>query len=506
MRLPASGPADERIAGPYSEHGAQLSACPGGHRPDTVTSQTSSWPSPASTPAAVSKAPPTIGMPIHDAGTPRKRMVSPRRATGQMVAVRSPPSAQPAGWGPGSTKIWSRACRAQRYAAPSKRPMGASPHVVAGACACPERRRVSGQRRRAHRLAQDPWLCPLLPVDRPASLKTMLDFGDICVAAGPAPRLSVGERETASSPIAPSCSLLWDARRSNQPWQSSARRRDSEIRAARARASRHKRLACPALAYCRSGRNAVARDDWADARWVGSGRNQPLPATGARPLRRARPSGSANHLPERGRARTLPGGKRPGDRTVCHGVAYTSVSPRQPRAAIALALSGAGDAVIVNVKELIVERPRPPVAHLVAAPHSTFPSGHATLSAAVYLPLLIVFLTRRPSRYAAIAPLTATVPLVIGIALSRVYPGVHHVHGGVLLGETWTCLVGLSAARPPTPAAKRRLPAVSSESERPASRNSPFGRAARRPSAARVPDAAPGSSRARVVRETWEFA
>jgi len=121
------------------------------------------------------------------------------------------------------------------------------------------------------------------------------------------------------------------------------------------------------------------------------------------------------------------------------------------RAALLVALSGPGAIVLFNVEKLIVGRPRPPIEQLVSAPYSSFPSGHATLAAAFYAALLIVFLARRPPLAAAIGAVTAIALLVAGVSLSRVYLGVHYpsdVTGGVLLGVSWTFLVALSMRHP----------------------------------------------------------
>jgi membrane-associated phospholipid phosphatase len=117
------------------------------------------------------------------------------------------------------------------------------------------------------------------------------------------------------------------------------------------------------------------------------------------------------------------------------------------RAALLIALSTIGAMLIFSAEKLLVARPRPPVEQLVAAAHSSFPSGHAAVSAAFYLALLLIFLARRPRRALGVAGAAATTLLVVGIALSRVYLGVHYptdVAAGMLLGGLWALLMALS--------------------------------------------------------------
>lgn len=116
------------------------------------------------------------------------------------------------------------------------------------------------------------------------------------------------------------------------------------------------------------------------------------------------------------------------------------------RGAGVVGLSTIGAAVIFNLDKLLVGRPRPPVGHLEAGVHSSFPSGHATLSAALYVALLIVFLSGRRRGGRALAAAVATALIVAAIATARVYLGVHYptdVVAGVALGAAWAIVVAV---------------------------------------------------------------
>ena len=111
--------------------------------------------------------------------------------------------------------------------------------------------------------------------------------------------------------------------------------------------------------------------------------------------------------------------------------------------ALAIALSVAGGSAIANLDKLLVARPRPLVHHLDSVSSFSFPSGHTTQSAAFYLALLIALLLSNPSRSRAATAALATGVLLAGIALSRVYLGVHYptdVTAGLLLGGSWSVL------------------------------------------------------------------
>ncbi len=122
---------------------------------------------------------------------------------------------------------------------------------------------------------------------------------------------------------------------------------------------------------------------------------------------------------------------------------------RQGRVAL-FVLAAAGGAVfwIVTLK-LGIDRPRPElVPHYMAATSPSFPSGHSTAAAAIYLTLgalLARFQTRRRLR-AFFVGLAVTITVLVG--LSRIYLGVHwpsDVVAGWTLGGGWAVACWLVA-------------------------------------------------------------
>lgn len=111
----------------------------------------------------------------------------------------------------------------------------------------------------------------------------------------------------------------------------------------------------------------------------------------------------------------------------------------------ALVGSWGGALVVYSVVKRIVGRARPPVELALGdAPGWSFPSGHTTGSAAVYtaLVLLVVAIVGRQAlRWAIVAGAGIVVVL---IAASRVYLGVHwaaDVVAGLFIGSAWACWV-----------------------------------------------------------------
>ncbi|WP_055602702.1 diacylglycerol kinase family protein [Streptomyces aureus] len=128
-------------------------------------------------------------------------------------------------------------------------------------------------------------------------------------------------------------------------------------------------------------------------------------------------------------------------------VAALLLLPGSPRwsEAVFLGASVAVQSAVFLVVTVCVQRPRPAVPHLDAAPPtSSFPSGHVGASVALFGGLALLALTRLkgPRRYVAVVALLL-VPQLVG--LSRLYRGMHHptdVVGGLVNGALTLLVVG----------------------------------------------------------------
>lgn len=108
--------------------------------------------------------------------------------------------------------------------------------------------------------------------------------------------------------------------------------------------------------------------------------------------------------------------------------------------ALAVALSLGGVIAIDSSVKALVARPRPAVEHLQHVSGWSFPSAHTGQAAAFYTSLLLVFLAGDRGRRASWAAASAAALIVLVVAWSRVYLGVHYpsdVIAGVLIGSGW---------------------------------------------------------------------
>jgi undecaprenyl-diphosphatase len=114
------------------------------------------------------------------------------------------------------------------------------------------------------------------------------------------------------------------------------------------------------------------------------------------------------------------------------------------REALAIALGLGGATLIAACVKLLVSRPRPPVEHLQAMTGWSFPSGHATQASAFWFSLVLALHTAGAPSAATGAVAGFALLIVLLVATSRVYLGVHYpsdVAAGVLLGTGWALYV-----------------------------------------------------------------
>lgn len=115
------------------------------------------------------------------------------------------------------------------------------------------------------------------------------------------------------------------------------------------------------------------------------------------------------------------------------------------REPLVLAAAIVGELLVFLVVTFLVQRDRPDVPKLDAAPPtSSFPSGHTAAAVAIYGCLAFVVWRRMRNRTLAtvVVALCCAVPLVVGI--SRIYRGMHHpsdVLFGLLGGGIWLLVV-----------------------------------------------------------------
>jgi membrane-associated phospholipid phosphatase len=114
------------------------------------------------------------------------------------------------------------------------------------------------------------------------------------------------------------------------------------------------------------------------------------------------------------------------------------------REALAVALSLGGAMLISGCVKLLVSRPRPSVEHLQAVTGSSFPSGHATQASAFWFSLVFVLPAAGASPKLARVAVGLALVIVLAVAASRIYLGVHYpsdVVAGMLLGSGWAVYV-----------------------------------------------------------------
>lgn len=135
---------------------------------------------------------------------------------------------------------------------------------------------------------------------------------------------------------------------------------------------------------------------------------------------------------------------------VAAAAGFLLVSRRWRTALFALAATGTG-AAAGSLLKLVYDRPRPAlVPHLVEVASASFPSGHATDAAIVYLTLGALLARTVAAPALRVYILSAAALLVLLVGVSRVYLGVHwpsDVLGGWTIGAAWALACSLLYSR-----------------------------------------------------------
>lgn len=119
---------------------------------------------------------------------------------------------------------------------------------------------------------------------------------------------------------------------------------------------------------------------------------------------------------------------------------------------LAILLAAAlGETLLSSVLKDLFDRPRPDVVpHLVHVSSESFPSGHASSAAAIFLTIAALVAARMQTRALRIYVFAAAGLLALLVGASRVYLGVHYptdIIGGWSLGAAWAAIVWAAARR-----------------------------------------------------------
>ncbi|MET8257675.1 phosphatase PAP2 family protein [Micromonospora sp. NPDC005553] len=129
-------------------------------------------------------------------------------------------------------------------------------------------------------------------------------------------------------------------------------------------------------------------------------------------------------------------------------------------------------ALVFLLTTLAIDRRRPAVEHMdVSPPTSSFPSGHTSAAVALYVGIAVLLALRARSTGAKVAWWTLLLMVPLGVALTRMYRGMHHpsdvvasfVNGGTCVAIMARAVLdrGLRWGRAKLPAVRRPAPAQS---------------------------------------------
>lgn len=158
---------------------------------------------------------------------------------------------------------------------------------------------------------------------------------------------------------------------------------------------------------------------------------------------------------------------------VCCAVVVYLLMVHERATALWMAAAVCGGVVLSNALKLVFERARPDlVTHAARVFTTSFPSGHATLSAVTYLTLGTLLASLHSSLRLKAYFLGLAILLTVAVGISRIYLGVHYptdVLAGWCIGAAWAALCWVvfrwlqerGRAQPPTPDQPTRRPVPS---------------------------------------------
>ncbi len=116
---------------------------------------------------------------------------------------------------------------------------------------------------------------------------------------------------------------------------------------------------------------------------------------------------------------------------------------RRRETAAYLVLAIAGGTALSSALKIIIDRPRPDLTGVVQVFTSSFPSGHATMSAVTFLTLGACLAAATENQRLRIFAYACAAVLAVIVGISRVYLGVHYptdVAAGWMIGASWAAL------------------------------------------------------------------
>lgn len=110
-----------------------------------------------------------------------------------------------------------------------------------------------------------------------------------------------------------------------------------------------------------------------------------------------------------------------------------------------------GETLLAQNLKALFARPRPDIVpHLVEASSASFPSGHSTSAAAIYLTLAALIARETKERLVRNYVFAVAVAMALIVGASRVFLGVHYptdVIGGLSFGAAWAAIVLIAARK-----------------------------------------------------------